>query len=96
MAANEDGSLQFQGFSRWACCMCVVTFDLELGQAMEVSGLTDLLHTTSFTRLLLFLSILFYTFCFCTYFVSILFYNFCFCTYFVSIIFYTFVLVRIS
>ena len=23
-------------FSNWACCVCVVTFDLELGQALEV------------------------------------------------------------
>ena len=26
----------WQLFSNWACCVCVVTFDLELGQALEV------------------------------------------------------------
>ena len=25
-------------FSNWVCCVCVVTFDLELGQALEVLG----------------------------------------------------------
>ena len=25
-------------FSNWVCCVCVVTFDLELGQALEVSS----------------------------------------------------------
>ena len=29
--------VNWEGFSHWACCACVVTFDLELGQAMEVS-----------------------------------------------------------
>ena len=24
-------------FSNWVCCVCVVTFDLELGQALEVN-----------------------------------------------------------
>ena len=31
-AARENWEL----FSNWASCMCVVTFDLELGQALEV------------------------------------------------------------
>ena len=26
----------WENFSNWACCLCVVTFDLELGQALEV------------------------------------------------------------
>ena len=24
-------------FSNWVCCVCIVTFDLELGQALEVN-----------------------------------------------------------
>lgn len=37
MSDDEVHFPRFEGFSRWACCMCVVKFDLELGQAMEVS-----------------------------------------------------------
>lgn len=29
--------LPWDTFSQWIYCICVVTFDLELGQAMEVS-----------------------------------------------------------
>ena len=29
--------LPWDRFNRWITCFCVVTFDLELGQAMEVS-----------------------------------------------------------
>lgn len=29
-----------QRFSEWIHCICVVTFDLELGQAMEVCWIT--------------------------------------------------------
>jgi transposase-like protein len=37
MAEGKDFQyLDFEGLSRWACCLCVVTFDLELGQSMEV------------------------------------------------------------
>ena len=28
--------VSWERFSQWVCCVCVVTFDLELGQAMEV------------------------------------------------------------
>ncbi len=28
----------WEKFSHWVCCMCVVTFDLELGQAIEVKA----------------------------------------------------------
>jgi hypothetical protein len=36
MAEGKDFQyLDFEGLSRWACCLCVVTFDLELGQSME-------------------------------------------------------------
>ena len=30
------GRESWELFSNWACCVCVVTFDLELGQALEV------------------------------------------------------------
>ena len=33
-AASENEL--WEAFSNWACCVCVVTFDLELGQALEV------------------------------------------------------------
>ena len=39
--SREDGSergppCSWDNFSNWVCCVCVVTFDLELGQALEV------------------------------------------------------------
>ena len=39
--SREDGSERgpprsWDNFSHWVCCVCVVTFDLELGQALEV------------------------------------------------------------
>ena len=34
---NSAAGLSWERFSQWVCCVCVVTFDLELGQAMEVS-----------------------------------------------------------
>jgi hypothetical protein len=41
---DEDGSkmktsslLPWDRFSSWIHCICIVTFDLELGQALEVS-----------------------------------------------------------
>ena len=35
--AREDSSDEsWERFSHWLCCVCVVTFDLELGQALEV------------------------------------------------------------
>lgn len=34
---DENGeSPPWERFSRWIHCICVVTFDLELGQAIEV------------------------------------------------------------
>jgi hypothetical protein len=32
----EPTARSWEKFSHWVCCMCVVTFDLELGQAIEV------------------------------------------------------------
>ena len=32
----ESSARSWEKFSQWVCCMCVVTFDLELGQAIEV------------------------------------------------------------
>jgi hypothetical protein len=37
-SVEETSSLlPWDGFSSWINCICVVTFDLELGQALEVS-----------------------------------------------------------
>ena len=41
MAPNDEKDaplLPWDNFSKWVHAICVVTFDLELGQAMEVSG----------------------------------------------------------
>lgn len=35
---NALSSVPWARFSAWLECVCVVTFDLELGQAIEVSG----------------------------------------------------------
>lgn len=35
---SDTKSNKWDRFSEWIHCICVVTFDLELGQAMEVSG----------------------------------------------------------
>ena len=35
--ASAGSGVSWERFSQWVCCVCVVTFDLELGQAMEVS-----------------------------------------------------------
>ena len=35
----EGPILPLDRFRRWVTCFCVVTFDLELGQALEVSNL---------------------------------------------------------
>ena len=35
-ATEECGNLQWDTFSRWCYCVCVVTFDVDLGQAIEV------------------------------------------------------------
>lgn len=34
----QDGTTMevFKNLPHWVCCFCVVTFDLELGQALEV------------------------------------------------------------
>lgn len=34
----NDGSVNWECFHNWIYCICVVTFDLELGQALEVSN----------------------------------------------------------
>lgn len=34
---NEAHVLPWDRFRRWITCFCVVTFDIEVGQAMEVS-----------------------------------------------------------
>ena len=34
--ASSEAEISWERLSHWLCCMCVVTFDLELGQAMEV------------------------------------------------------------
>lgn len=36
---NNVSVLPWDRFSQWVYCICVVTFDLELGQAMEVNAL---------------------------------------------------------
>ena len=35
--ASAGSGVSWERFSQWVACVCVVTFDLELGQAMEVS-----------------------------------------------------------
>lgn len=35
--STTESEVQFQQLSHWISCICVVTFDLELGQAIEVS-----------------------------------------------------------
>jgi len=37
-APCEDAKTEWSQFSQWVHCLAVVTFDLELGQAMEVSS----------------------------------------------------------
>lgn len=32
----EENNVQWKNFSNWIHCICIVTFDLELGQALEV------------------------------------------------------------
>lgn len=34
---NSSSVLPWDKFSNWIHCICIVTFDLELGQAIEVS-----------------------------------------------------------
>ncbi len=34
--ADGAGQTLWDNFSQWLCAVCVVTFDLELGQALEV------------------------------------------------------------
>lgn len=34
---DEEGNEKWENFSNWIHCICVVTFDLELGQAIEAS-----------------------------------------------------------
>lgn len=42
-ARNSDKILPWDRFSNWIHCICIVTFDLELGQALEVSNINKLL-----------------------------------------------------
>lgn len=37
LKAPEQKSRSWEKFSQWVSCVCVVTFDLELGQAIEVN-----------------------------------------------------------
>lgn len=51
---TRDGSrkiLPWDGFSEWFHCFCVVTFDLELGQALEVSAKNILTGALTMCRL---------------------------------------------
>ncbi len=34
---TDQATRTWEKFSHWVCCMCIVTFDLELGQALEVN-----------------------------------------------------------
>ena len=36
-AVDQPRRRSWEKLSQWVCCVCVVTFDLELGQAIEVS-----------------------------------------------------------
>ena len=36
-ALKDDTNEGWEKFHHWVCCVCVVTFDLELGQALEVN-----------------------------------------------------------
>ncbi len=36
LKADGAGQTSWDNFSQWLCAVCVVTFDLELGQALEV------------------------------------------------------------
>ena len=38
---NEEYHTEFKPISEWIFCICVVAFDLELGQAIEVLFLTN-------------------------------------------------------
>lgn len=35
-ALKDEKHEAWENFHHWMCCICVVTFDLELGQALEV------------------------------------------------------------
>ena len=43
LSPGSEGAavLPWDRFENWVHCFCVVTFDLELGQAMEVRATTD-------------------------------------------------------
>lgn len=34
---KDETHRPWEKFHHWMCCICVVTFDLELGQALEVN-----------------------------------------------------------
>ena len=36
-ALKDEMHEAWEKFHHWMCCVCVVTFDLELGQALEVN-----------------------------------------------------------
>ena len=40
-AVSDERHDSWEKFHRWISCVCVVTFDLELGQALEVSRTRD-------------------------------------------------------
>ena len=48
-AEEEVAKIPWENFSQWLHCVCVVTFDLELGQALEVC----LLFSVFFCHLIL-------------------------------------------
>ena len=39
-ALKDESHESWEKFHHWICCICVVTFDLELGQALEVNLFT--------------------------------------------------------
>ena len=47
--ASAGSGVSWERFSQWVACVCVVTFDLELGQAMEVSEAAGYLQLNGFS-----------------------------------------------
>lgn len=51
LASEYEGPvLPWDRFRRWVTCFCVVTFDLELGQALEVSTSECFVHCVHASR----------------------------------------------
>ena len=46
ISSSKDPVCMFDNLSHWICCVCIVTFDLELGQAIEVSILVIIVLVT--------------------------------------------------